>query len=136
MFEFFDHTADLGLRVRAADLPALFAEGGRALVSVIVSNPQAIASREVRSIRLQASGLDYLFFDWLQELLFLSETQHFLGRDFHVAVANGSLEARVSGEISDPLRHVPAHEVKAVTYHELKVMQQGAGWMAEVILDI
>jgi hypothetical protein len=28
MYETFDHTADLGLRIQAADLPTLFAGGG------------------------------------------------------------------------------------------------------------
>ena len=35
MFEVFEHTADLGLRMRAADLSTLFAEAGRALLSVL-----------------------------------------------------------------------------------------------------
>ena len=38
MIEIFDHTADLGLRVRAADLDTLFAEAARALFSAIVED--------------------------------------------------------------------------------------------------
>ena len=40
------------------------------------------------------------------------------------------------GEPYDPARHVLAHEVKAITYHELKVEKTADGWLAEVIVDI
>lgn len=40
-FESFEHTADLGLHVRAANVNDLFAEAGRGLFSVIVENPDA-----------------------------------------------------------------------------------------------
>ena len=38
MYEFFDHTADIGMRVRATDLNELFAEAGQALFAAIVAN--------------------------------------------------------------------------------------------------
>ena len=46
MYETFEHTADLGLRIRADDLNTLFAEAGRALFSVIVENPEEIRTVE------------------------------------------------------------------------------------------
>ena len=36
----------------------------------------------------------------------------------------------------DPARHMLSHEVKAITYHELKVEPTDDGWLAEVIVDI
>lgn len=136
MFEWFDHTADLGLRVRAHDLPTLFIEAARGLFAAMVENPDAIRCVEKKSIQLTADAIDYLMFDWLQELVFLFDTQHLLLGDWQVDVQNGRLRAVVQGEVWDPARHVLAHEVKAVTYHGLKVEQQSDGWLAEVILDI
>ncbi len=48
----------------------------------------------------------------------------------------GGLEAAAWGEPMDPSRHELNHEVKAITYHGLKVEQTADGWLAEVIVDI
>jgi SHS2 domain-containing protein len=136
MFEVFDHTADLGLRIQSADLNGLFVDAGRALLSVIVSEPNAVESRESVTLQIAANELEYVFFDWLNELLYLFESKRFLAREFEAAVEESGLSAIVRGEMYDPARHVLAHEVKAVTYHGLTVEQASDGWRAEVILDI
>lgn len=136
MFEWFDHTADVGLRVRAHDLPTLFCEAARGLFATIVENPEAIRLVDTQSIQLTGDALDYLMFDWLQELVFLFDAQHLLLGGWQIDLQPGGLQADVQGETWDPERHTLAHEVKAVTYHGLKVQQQSKGWLAEVILDI
>jgi SHS2 domain-containing protein len=40
------------------------------------------------------------------------------------------------GEPLDRARHVLEHEVKAITYHGLRVEKIADGWLAEVIVDI
>jgi SHS2 domain-containing protein len=136
MFEVFDHTADLGLRIQSADLNGLFVDAGRALLSVIVSEPNTVEPRESVTLQIAANELEYVFFDWLNELLYLFESKRFLAREFEAAVQQSGLSAIVRGETYDPARHVLAHEVKAVTYHGLTVEQASDGWRAEVILDI
>jgi SHS2 domain-containing protein len=136
MFEVFDHTADLGLRIQAADLNGLFAEAGRALLAVIVSNPDAVRLREQVSVRVEGEKPEYLFVDFLTELLFLFESKRLLASEFEIACDERGLTATVHGETCDPDRHQLAHEVKAVTYHGLVVAESPDGWWAEVILDI
>jgi SHS2 domain-containing protein len=136
MFEFFDHTADIGLRVRAADLNTLFAESGRALFSLIVDNLDALQPRNTQTIELHADKLEDLFFDWLSELLYLFAVRRLVLCRFDVRIDGPTLKATVAGESVDPTRHLFAHEVKAVTYHALRVQQNPDGWLAEVILDI
>jgi SHS2 domain-containing protein len=121
MFEVFDHTADLGLRIQSADLNGLFVDAGRALLSVIVSEPNTVEPRESVTLQIAANELEYVFFDWLNELLYLFESKRFLAREFEAAVEQSGLSAIVRGETYDPARHVLAHEVKAVTYHGLTV---------------
>ncbi len=136
MFEVFDHTADLGLRIQAGDLNGLFAEAGRALLAVVVSNPDGVQPREQVSVRVDGEKPEYLFVDFLTELLFLFESKHFLASEFDVLRDDRGLTATVRGETCDPDRHQLAHEVKAVTYHGLVVEESPDGWWAEVILDI
>jgi SHS2 domain-containing protein len=136
MFEVFDHTADLGLRIEAADLNSLFAEAGRALLSVIVSNPDAVQPREAVTLQVAGHDLEYLLVDWLDELLYLFESKRFFPCEFETTFDQTGLAATVRGETWDQARHQLAHEVKAVTYHGLVVEQSSDGWRAEVILDI
>jgi SHS2 domain-containing protein len=136
MFEFFEHTADLGLRVRAATLNELFAEAGRALFAALLEVPDGVAPAE--EVRLEVAGdeLDYLLFDWLKELLYRFDADHMLFCRFEVEVDKEGLKARAWGEPLDRARHELGHEVKAITYHGLRVEQEGGGWLAELIVDI
>jgi SHS2 domain-containing protein len=56
--------------------------------------------------------------------------------EFDLRVSETGIEAAARGERLDPDRHRRDHEVKAITYHELKVIENQDGLMAEVIVDI
>lgn len=136
MYEVFDHTADLGLRMTAGDLDALFAEAGRALTSIIVEDVDSLEPVEDCDFEIAGTERDYLLFDWLNELLYRFESQGMLFSKFEVSVGENGLTGRAWGEIVDPERHALTHEVKAITYHLLKVEPTDGGWLAEVIVDI
>src|SRR5262245_41194623 len=136
MFETFDHTADLGLRIRAATLEELFAEAAKALFSALVEDLATVRPLQRCEIVINGSNREYLLFDWLKELLYRFEADHTLFSRFDVTVANEGLSAAVWGEPLDWERHALSHEVKAITYHELKVEHSADGWLAEVIVDI
>ncbi len=136
MFEVFDHTADVGLRIRSETLDGLFAEAGRALMSVLIDNPEDVVPRQKDELRLKSDGLDYLLVDWLDELLYRFNQHGMLYRQFEVRVEQNELRAALAGERLDPERHRVLQEVKAVTYHGLTVRRTPEGWTAEVILDV
>ncbi len=136
MYELFDHTADLGLRVEAPDLPSLFREAAEGLFSVIVAQiPSQAPAREVR-IRLEAERTDHLLVDWLHELLYRFETEALLLDGFEVEIRDTRLNATARAWTLDETHDRLLHEVKAVTYHRLRVEQTERGWLAEMILDI
>ena len=135
MYEVFEHTADLGLRIRAADLETLFSDAGKALVSLIV-DLAAVEPRQEATFRIPGRELDYLLFDWLNELLFAFEKDRLLYCEFSVRRDAEGITAVARGEPLDPARHELDHEVKAITYHGLKVQQESDGWLAELIVDI
>jgi SHS2 domain-containing protein len=136
MFETFDHTADLGLRIRAVDLGTLFAEAGLALFSAVVEDLGTVIARQKVDVRLDGSDREYLLFDWLRALLYRFDAEHLLFSRFEVHVREDGLEATAWGEPLDRSRHELAHEVKAITYHGLRVEKVADGWLAEVIVDI
>ena len=146
MYETFEHTADLGLRIRAPDLNRLFGEAAEALFSAIVVNPQAIEPVQEIRFSVTADRADDLLHDWLAELLFTFDSRRLLLSQFDVQVNNTSADeyirlaatacATARGEVFDPQRHELRMEIKAITYHGLKVEQTPDGWLAEVIVDI
>jgi SHS2 domain-containing protein len=136
MYETFEHTADLGLRIRAANLEPLFVEAAEALFSAIVEDLSAVAPKQRLDVQLQGDDRALLLFDWLNELLFRFDTEHLLFGKFEVRLKDNTLNGTAWGEPLDLSRHLLSHEVKAITYHGLRVEQEENGWLAEVIVDI
>lgn len=136
VFETFEHTADLGLRVAAPTSEVLFADAARGLFSIITTDLDAIRLDHTYAFELPGEPNDLLLFDWLSELLYAYETKHLLLAKFEVHLADGRLRATAWGEPVDRARHTLDHEVKAITYHGLKLEHHGPQWTAEVIVDI
>jgi SHS2 domain-containing protein len=136
MHETFDHTADLGLRATAPDLDGLFAEMGQALFAAVVEQPGEIRPLAEERFEIPGADREYLLFDWLRALLMRFEETGTVFARFAVTVRADGLTATASGEPFDPSRHGHGHEVKAITYHGLKVEPTPGGWLAEVIVDI
>lgn len=136
--EVFDHTADVGFRIRGDSLDDLFATAAGAMFDYIVANRAEVREAESEAIELRAETPADLLAAWLDELLFRSETRHRLYGRFDVRVAGDgrSLAAAVAGEPIDRDRHILDHEVKAVTRHGFALVEEGGGYLAEMILDI
>jgi SHS2 domain-containing protein len=136
MYQTFEHTADLGLHIEAPNRDALFAEAGRAFLSILVENPEDVRPECEIHFEIEGSELDFLLFDWLNELLFHFERDRLLLSEFNVTLDEIGLKAKGRGEPLDRNRHELSHEVKAITYHQLEVKPIEHGWQARVIVDI
>jgi SHS2 domain-containing protein len=136
MYETFEHTADLGLRIRAPDLDQLFVEAAQALFSSIVDDLKTVELKQRADVELQGDDRALLLFDWLNDLLYRFDTEHLLFGKFEVRIKEDGLKATAWGEPLDVSRHSLGHEVKAITYHGLRVEKEANGWLAEVIVDI
>lgn len=133
--ELIEHTADVGLRVWARTLEALFAEAAVALVDVMGSVLSPAERRE--KVGLDAPDLDALFVDWLSEILFLFDGRGFVTRSVEARVHSEPwrVEAMLHGADADGFeQHGPA--VKAVTYHGLEIRRTEDGYEAYVYLDV
>lgn len=132
-YEELDHTADVGIRAHGATLDELFAAAAAGMFSLVADLRKVRAVGEVE-VRVKADDLEALMVRWLSELLFLHETQRLLLKEFDVRIDGTSLEARARGETIDKKRHELKLNIKAVTYHRLRVDRKAG--LAEVIFDI
>lgn len=135
-FEFVDHMGDLGILAFGKSLPDLFRHAAEALFHVI-TDPETIQARETRRISLRAHDLEELLTDWLNEFIYLFETQGLVFRDFEIlSLDEQSLEATVQGEPYDNARHPIETIVKSATHHQLYIRREKGLWKAQVILDL
>jgi SHS2 domain-containing protein len=131
-----DHTADLCIRVEETSLKALFRTAGLAMMDQIVD--RGCLSPEGRT-ETEASGSDRedLLFHWLRELLWLWNGEGKLVRDISVETFGDTrLRAVLDWQPYDARRHRLKREIKAVTYHGLRVQRQGLLWSAQIVFDV
>jgi len=135
-FETIDHTADLGVRVWAPDLSELFTETARAMTS-LMAEPEAIEGRETVSITAEGVDAADLLVNWLREILYLWHGRELLTAEAEVLeIGETRIQSRIRCDPHDPTRHEIRHELKAVTYHDLRVEPTSNGWEAVVIFDV
>ena len=128
-----EHTGEVRLALHAADWGELLAAAGRALAAVELGGAPAAVNGRVREFELRAGDREALLVDWLNELVFLAESERWVGADFEVLSATPTaLRMRARGVEVD---QAPAR-VKAATFHGLSVTDQADGVRAEVVLDV
>jgi SHS2 domain-containing protein len=134
-FQFIDHTADAGILVKAPTLEGMFETAALGL-SELVTRVDSLNCLIQRQFRLQEEDMETLLVSWLQELLYLLDTEGLIFVRFQVKLKDLALEATAWGEVFDPKIHTIKTEIKAVTYHQLEVAKDQEGWKAQVIFDI
>lgn len=137
------HTADVGLRAEAPDLPALFEEAAAALAELAADVPPGIRGVE-RRVERSATDLEGLAFAWLDELIGLAETAGaaVAGTTVEAVEEHGGpdapwmLRARVRLVPYGPEGARPRLGVKSPTYHGLRVEPHDGGWTLTAYLDV
>jgi SHS2 domain-containing protein len=121
------------LHLRAGTWPELLAEAAVALGRL---QGDGLARADgVQTLDLEVSGSDRiaLLVEWLNELVFRSETLVWVPERADVLEAG---ETRMRAVVSGPRLRRPPALVKAATLHGARVQAGPDGWDAEVILDV
>ena len=135
-WEHFEHEADIGIRGVAPTLAQAFEQAALAMTAVIC-DPARIQPRESVAIRCEAVDNEYLFLDWINELIYIMAVKGLLFNRFLVTINAGILTATALGEPVDRLKHRPVVEIKGATLTELCVRQQADGmWVAQCVVDV
>lgn len=135
-FEIIDHTADIGVIVHGRTLKDLFSNAAAALFSLI-ADLDRIRTIDLRTVKIGAPDRESLLVRWLNELIYLWDTEHMLFRRFHILrLSSKHLEAQCSGEELDLSRHRVHRDIKAATYHMLQITRNKRGYQTRVIFDI
>ena len=131
-----EHTADVGIRCRASTLEQLFECAARAMFEIIAPIGEVNAVDTV-NVSVEAGGLEELLVNWLEELLYIWESKRMLLARFSIStISPERLEGEVVGERYDATRHELHTEIKAATYHGLRVEHKGDAWEVQIIFDV
>jgi SHS2 domain-containing protein len=136
-FELIEHTSDIGLRVYGGSLSDLFKNAARGLFNLIVDT--TLAPTKEKKIHLEAQTLEDLLVNWLSELISGFFAYKFLPGSYNITINKGSpntLEAKIKGAEYDPYSQKINREVKAATYHNLKIEEDAGGFVVEIIFDV
>jgi SHS2 domain-containing protein len=131
-----EHTADIGIEVEAASAAKLFAAAAEGFYGLLADAAGIEPRREI-SVSARGNGWDDLLQAWLSELLAEFNLHGIVGKRCEVtSIEPDRVSGKVKGEALDLKRHKFYTEIKGVTYHELKVWQDGDKWRARVIFDV
>jgi SHS2 domain-containing protein len=131
--ELLEHTAEVRLRLRGATFAELLQEAGRALARLELGEPLPPAADGTRLIVVRAPDRAALLVDWLNELVFLAETERWVPLEFEMLEATDrAVRARARGVRTE---EAPSR-VKAATFHGLEVIAGPDGFEAQVVLDV
>jgi SHS2 domain-containing protein len=135
-FEVIDHTADVGIIAYGVDIEELFSNAALALFSLI-TEPESIENKFHLDLEVSGGDIDILLIEWLNELIYLFDVKHILLNRFDIkSLTHNELQATCYGEDFNAMKHTIKVEIKAATYHMLKIDRSDKGFKAQVILDI
>ena len=134
-FEIIDHTADVGIVSYGSTLKETFANMAYGMFSLI-SDLEKVGEELCHEVEVDAPDQEALLVCWLNELLYLYSVENVIFKRFEIeSLEEESLQAKVYGEKIDFSKHEILTEIKAATYHELK-LKKGNGFRAQVIFDM
>lgn len=131
-YEEVEHTADAAIRAFGRDLPELFANAAYGMFDLLADTEKLHPTME-REVSLEASDLEALLVDWLGELLYLREAHGEVYKEFEISTLSPTeLRAVAKGG----KRFVPRMDIKAVTYHDLKIEKTKEGYVVTIVFDV
>ncbi len=135
-YEVFEHTADIGLHAYGDTLAELFIHAAQGMESLMIPLEQ-VCIQVSHEIVVDGHDSVSLLIAWLNELIFLFDTEYLIFREFNIDdLSEAHLKGHASGEPYDAQRHDLSSAIKAVTWHEAIVERTESGYKARVIFDI
>lgn len=135
-YEELDHTADILIRIREPSLPALFAQAGEALMTIMYHGAGSGTVTGPVTITIDGTDHEQLLHSFLSELLFLSETENQVFSGISVILDNLNLTATMQSEPFVLSIHGGGTEVKGISYHEMSIRQQNDEYVLDILFDV
>jgi len=136
-YEFLDHTADAKIRSYGQNIEEAFVNAGLAVFSIL-KNPDEVKSIINKDINVESKEYSSLLYDFLEELLFLLDTEGFLLSkiiDLKIEKKQGklNLSCKIAGD--NYKKYNISGNIKSITYNDMIINQDFAVKDKKVMLQ-
>lgn len=126
-----EHTADIELHVWGPDLVTLLKQAAKGMYAL--SGTQLTEEpRLSRAFEISFWDRETLLVDFLSELLFYGEDEKVGFDEYQLEIDENKLNARAEGANIESQKR----EIKAVTYHNLEILETERGLATSIVFDI
>ena len=133
-FEVINHTADVGIIAYGKTLSALLENAAFGMFSLITPL-EKVSEKILISVSIDAHDSEELLITFLNELLYYYSTKKVLFKRFDISkLSETHLDANISGEQISA--HEIVHDIKAATYHDIKIEKTTASYKTRIIFDV
>ena len=136
-YKFLDHATDAFVEITAKDLKEAFAVAADAVVNITIDQDK-VEEKQKKEFSARGKDLRYLLFSWLEEITFVLITEGFAIRriKFDIKQEQGyKIKAIAYGEPLDFKKHNFKVEIKAPTFYDMEIKQNGGVFM-RFLLDL
>ena len=134
-YRFVEHTADIAIEVTGDDLKSLFLNCGYALFDVLYQKKSVTGAKKYR-IKAVGDNNEELLINFLRELFFkFAIYKVVLSEITEITLADNEISATVIGEDYNAKKHKTNLEIKAVTYHNVKIEEENGKLKVVIVLD-
>ena len=131
-----DHTADFGVLIFGENLFDLFENAGYTLFDILLETETSKKAKQ-KVVRINGSDMPDLMVNWLRELLyFWTRYELFVTSINIMELSENHLTAQIDFGRYDEDFHEIKQEIKAVTYHQIKIARKETCWESRIIFDI
>jgi len=135
-YSLFNHIADLGMSVTGHSCEDLFRNAGLAVLELLVHTADSKSENKI-DISINGNDLPDLMVKWLSEILYFFEGERLVVTEIVInAINSNKLISTLSVMEFNSQFHEVLREIKAVTYHQIKVEEKKGIWTARVIFDL
>lgn len=131
-FEYLEHTADIKFQAFGNSLEEVYENSALAMFNAM-SN-EKIARKIKKKILVKGDDNENLLYNFLEELLFLFDSEGFFLSGLKVKIKDNKLSAELFGDKAE--NYEIGIDVKAITYNEMFVQNNKEKWIAQVVLDV
>ena len=135
-YEIIDHTADIGIKAYGSSLKELFINAAYGMFDII-ADLDGIRSTTSIKIELEAPNTEELLIAWLDELIYNFYTKAIIFSEFKISeLGRTKIKAEAIGKHIGDRKSRLKTEIKAATYHDLKIKEKDKIYEVKIIFDI
>ena len=135
-YRFLEHTADALFEAFGESFEELLVNSAKAMCSVMY-DLEKVEPKEKVLVKAEGKSKEELLHNFLGVVLFEIQSNEIIFKGFKVLeLSDESAEIELQGEKIDRKKHELKSDIKAVTWHEFSVKEEGNKWTAKVLVDV